>query len=79
MDLMQTRAVVFAKVAAMAGLDANVITDETTLEAVGLDSSDAVVLAMEVEQAVGFEVEVGLFLQCKTIADAAEAIAGLAA
>ena len=54
------------------------ITEETNLESLGLDSSDAVVLAMEVEELTGLEVEVGLFLRCATVAEAATEIIAIA-
>lgn len=66
---------ILARVADMAGLDASKVTASATLESLGLDSSDAVVLAMEAEELIGREVDVGLFLRCATIGEAiAEAV-----
>lgn len=62
---------ILAKVAEMAGIDLGDLKAESTLESLGLDSSDAVILAMEVEQITGREVDVGVFLRCATIDDAA--------
>ena len=62
---------ILAKVAEMAGIDLGELKAESTLESLGLDSSDAVILAMEVEQITGREVDVGVFLRCATIDDAA--------
>jgi acyl carrier protein len=68
---------IFQKVADLSGRERSEINATTTLESLGLDSADAVVLAMEVEQMVGREVEVGLFLRAPTIGDAiAEVVEG---
>jgi acyl carrier protein len=79
MDPAKTREIVFARVAALAGVEPSSITEETNLEALGLDSSDAVVLAMEVEEVTGLEIEVELFLRCATVAEAAAEVAAIAA
>ncbi|WP_421726230.1 acyl carrier protein [Bauldia sp.] len=73
----KVRQIVIEKTADLAGIKPDEITAETNLEALGLDSADAVVLAMEVEQATGREIEVGLFLRCETISDAAAELAKL--
>jgi polyketide synthase 13 len=79
MDMVRMRDMVFQRVADLAGVAPASITDETNLESLGLDSSDAVVLAMEVEELIGIEIEVGLFLRCATVAEAATEITTLAA
>jgi acyl carrier protein len=79
MDPAKTREIVFARVAALAGVEPSSITEETNLESLGLDSSDAVVLAMEVEEVTGLEIEVELFLRCATVAEAAAEVAAIAA
>lgn len=71
--------IVIDKAADLAGIKPEEITAETNLEALGLDSADAVVLAMEVEQVTGREIDVGLFLRCETVADAAKEIAEMVA
>jgi acyl carrier protein len=78
MDPVKVREMVFNTVAGLAGVSPASITDETNLESLGLDSSDAVVLAMEVEELIGAEIEVGLFLRCATVAEAAAEIAAIA-
>ena len=78
MDSAKLRETVFQSVASLAGVEPSSITDETNLESLGLDSSDAVVLAMEVEELTGLEIEVGLFLRCATVAEAAAEIAAIA-
>jgi acyl carrier protein len=79
MDPLKLRETVLQSVAGLAGVAPATITDETSLESLGLDSSDAVVLAMEVEELTGLEIEVGLFLRCATVAEAAAEIAAIAA
>jgi len=79
MDPLKLRETVLQSVAGLAGVAPASITDETNLESLGLDSSDAVVLAMEVEELTGLEIEVGLFLRCATVAEAATEIVALAA
>ena len=78
MDPVKVREMVFDSVAGLAGVAPASITDETNLESLGLDSSDAVVLAMEVEELTGLEIEVGLFLRCATVAEAAAEITAIA-
>jgi acyl carrier protein len=46
------------------------VSDDATLESLGLDSSDAVILAMEVEERTGREVDVGTFLRFETLREA---------
>ena len=78
MDPVKVREMVFDSVAGLAGVSPASITDVTNLESLGLDSSDAVVLAMEVEELTGLEIEVGLFLRCATVAEAAAEITAIA-
>ena len=78
MDPVKVREMVFNSVAGLAGVSPASITDVTNLESLGLDSSDAVVLAMEVEELTGLEIEVGLFLRCATVAEAAAEITTIA-
>ena len=78
MDSAKVREMVFHSVAGLAGVAPASITDETNLESLGLDSSDAVVLAMEVQELTGLEIEVGLFLRCATVAEAATEIIAIA-
>ncbi|MEP0322291.1 acyl carrier protein [Bauldia litoralis] len=77
MEPEKIRKLVIEKTANLAGIKPDEITAESNLEALGLDSADAVVLAMEIEQETGREIEVGLFLRCETVAEAAEEIARL--
>jgi acyl carrier protein len=77
MDSAKVRELVLEKTANLAGVSLSDITAETNLESLGLDSADAVVLAMEIEQATGHEIEVGLFLRCETIDEAAGEVAKL--
>jgi len=79
MEAVDVRTLVLRKTADLAGISPEAITDETNLDSLGLDSADAVVLAMEVEQATGREIEVGVFLRCDTIAETAAEIARLVA
>lgn len=78
MDSAGVREMVFRSVAGLAGVPPASITEETNLESLGLDSSDAVVLAMEVEELTGLEIEVDLFLRCATVAEAATEIMAIA-
>jgi len=61
---------ILARTAELAGVPREDVHATTTLEAVGLDSSDAVVLALEAEEFAGQEVDVGIFLRFPTIGDA---------
>ena len=79
MEAAEVRTLVLRKTADLAGIPSEQITDETNLDSLGLDSADAVVLAMEIEQATGREIEVGVFLRCETIAETAAEIARLVA
>lgn len=58
------------KVATFGGVAADSIDDRTTFESLGLDSADAVVLAMEIEQFSGQEMDVALFLRSATVGEA---------
>ncbi len=73
------RARVIGKAAELAGISADDFDPASTLESVGLDSSDAVILAMEVEEVTGIEIDVGIFLRFETIGEAADAIEQLVA
>jgi acyl carrier protein len=75
MEFADVRTLVLRKTAELAGIAPEGITEETNLDTLGLDSADAVVLAMEVEQATGREIEVGVFLRCETVAETANEIA----
>ena len=79
MEIADVRTLVLKKTADLAGIQPEEITDATNLDSLGLDSADAVVLAMEVEQATGREIEVGVFLRCETIAETAAEIARIVA
>jgi acyl carrier protein len=74
MDSAKLREMVIESVAGLAGVAPASITDDTNLESLGLDSSDA----MEVEELTGLEIEVGLFLRCATVAEAASEIVAIA-
>jgi acyl carrier protein len=71
MDRIVTRAAELADVAS------EEITDETSFESLGLDSSDAVILAMEAEEFIGQEIDVGIFLRFATLREAATEISKL--
>jgi acyl carrier protein len=71
-DSLRTR--VIGKAAELAGIPATDFDPASTLESVGLDSSDAVILAMEVEETTGVEIDVGIFLRFETIGEAADEI-----
>jgi acyl carrier protein len=79
MEITDVRTLVLKKTADLAGIQPEDITDATNLDSLGLDSADAVVLAMEIEQATGREIEVGVFLRCETIAETAAEIARIVA
>ena len=72
MDIGNLQARVFARTAELAGLSPDEISAETTLESVGLGSSDAVILALEVEELFGTEIEVGIFLRFASLGEAVE-------
>jgi acyl carrier protein len=70
---------VWEKAAELSGLPASQIDTEATLESLGLSSSDAVILAMEIEEVTDKPIDVGVFLRHETIAEAiAEIEAALA-
>jgi acyl carrier protein len=75
MEFADVRTLVLRKTAELAGIAPEAITEDTNLDTLGLDSADAVVLAMEIEQATGREIEVGVFLRCETVAETASEIA----
>jgi acyl carrier protein len=66
------RSHLYARVAALADMPIEQVGPDTTLESAGLDSSDAVVLAMEMEEFLGKEIDVGIFLRFKTLAEATQ-------
>lgn len=68
------RARIYAKTAELSGLTVDKIGPETTLEAIGLESPDAVILAMEVEELTGQEVDVGVFLRYLTLGETVDEI-----
>jgi acyl carrier protein len=72
MDANTIRERVYARTAELAGLSAEDISAETTLDSTGLDSSDAVILALEVEELTGVEIDVGIFLRFSTLGEAVE-------
>ena len=78
MDAAKICGMIYQSVAGLAGVEPGSITEETNLEGLGLDSSDAVVLAMEIEELTGVEIEVGVFLRCATVAEAATEIVAVA-
>lgn len=65
---------VITRTAELADVPPEQITDETTLESLGLDSSDAVILAMELEELTGREIDVGIFLRFETLRAACDEI-----
>jgi acyl carrier protein len=65
---------VWQKTAELVGIPVEKIDRTSTLESLGLDSSDAVVLALELEQATGQTVDVGVFLRFETIEEAAQEV-----
>jgi acyl carrier protein len=72
MDANTIRERVYARTAELAGLSAEDINAQTTLDGAGLDSSDAVILALEVEELTGIEIDVGIFLRFSTLGEAVE-------
>ena len=72
MDANTIRERVYARTAELAGLSAEDINAQTTLDSAGLDSSDAVILALEVEELTGTEIDVGIFLRFSTLGEAVE-------
>lgn len=75
MNFYELRTRVFARTAELAGCPVEQIGAETTLEEVGLDSSDAVILAMEVEELAGREIDVGIFLRFANLGEAMDELA----
>lgn len=69
-DLMIRRA------AELAGIAAEDMDPAANLDAIGIDSTSAVVLAASAEEILGREVDVGLFLRLPTIALAADELFG---
>jgi acyl carrier protein len=75
MTFQELRNRLYSRMAELAGCPVQSINSETTLEDVGLDSSDAVILAMEVEEIAGHEIDVGVFLRFATLGEAVEELA----
>ncbi len=75
----EVRAQIMGKIAELAGTDPAELVDASTLDSLGLDSSDAVILALEIEEATGHEIDAAVFLRCATIGEAATEIARLIA
>ena len=62
------------RAAELAEVDVSEVNDDSTLEALGLDSAAAVILAMEIEEMTGREIDVGIFLRFEKLEEAAEEI-----
>jgi acyl carrier protein len=62
--------------AARAGIDE--LNLGATLESLGLDSSDAVILAMEIEELIDKEVDPAIFMRFETVGEAAQEIERIA-
>jgi hypothetical protein len=75
MDAAALKARIYARTAELAGVPPGLVTSETTLESAGLDSSDAVILALEAEEYLEREVDVGIFLRFATLGEAVEELA----
>lgn len=60
--------------AGISGLPREDFDENASLEMLGLDSSDAVILAMQIEEIIEQEVEVGIFLRVETVGDAIDEI-----
>jgi acyl carrier protein len=58
------------RISDLAGKPPDAIDLNATLEALGVDSADAVILAAEAEDYLGREVDADLFLRCPTIGEA---------
>lgn len=65
------------KIADLAGQPADAIDLTATLEALGVDSADAVILAAEAEDFLGREIDADLFLRCPTIKEALDELTRL--
>jgi len=63
--------------AELAGLSVDQLEPGSTLESLGLSSTDAVILAMEIEHAIGRSVDVGIFLRFETLQEAADEVVRL--
>jgi acyl carrier protein len=72
LDAATIRRRIYERTAELAALPQAEINEATTLEGIGLDSSDAVVLALEVEELTGQEVDVGVFLRFATLGEAVD-------
>lgn len=68
---------VFAKTAVVAGLEPEEIGPDTTLESAGLDSSEAVIVAMEIEEVIGIELDPGVFLRFANLGEVADELTRL--
>lgn len=67
------------KIADAAGVEPADIGDTSTLDSLGLDSSDAAILALEIEFETGQEIDVATFLRAETIGEAVTEISRLIA
>lgn len=63
---------ILARAAELAGVPRQDVRQETELELIGLDSSDAVILAMEAEEYIGQDVDVGIFLRFTAVGEAVD-------
>jgi acyl carrier protein len=77
LSIEELRQLVFAKTALVAGLEPSEIGPDTTLESAGLDSSEAVIVAMEIEETIGIELDPGVFLRFANLGEVAEELARL--
>ncbi len=75
MDFAIIKERIYIRTAELAGLPLDGVGPHTTLEGIGLDSSDAVLLALEIEELVGAEVDVGVFLRFPTVGEAMDELA----
>ena len=64
------RGLILERVAELTELRDAEVSDNASLESLGLDSSDAVVLAMEVEEKTGREIDVAIFMRHETLGEA---------
>jgi acyl carrier protein len=77
LDAHALRSRIYARTSELAGVPREEISAETTLDGAGLDSSDAVILALEVEELVGAEIDVGVFLRFKTLGESIDELVRL--
>jgi acyl carrier protein len=65
------------RISEVAGKPPDAVDVNATLEALGVDSADAVILAAEAEDYLGREVDADLFLRCPTIREALDELVRL--